>query len=291
MPSWRWTAAASLSSGTAMPRNCSATPSRLPSEKDSLNSCSPIEATPPTARRQREHGTMPLPGLRRRNGEEFDAELQVATTTIDDERMTTLLIRDISDTLFAEQQLVQAQKLEAIGHRTGGLAHDFNNILGIIIGSLDLVAPSIDRHPENELLAAALSAAHRGRRHHARPARRRPAPRAQAPADGSQRTDRRDHSPAAAKRRQVDRTLLLEQCPQSRLQIDAGALNNALVNLVINSRDAMPQGGCDPDLHLHHRHPAACAFRAARTETRPTSWLASTTTAPAWHRKRPCAPF
>ena len=181
--------------------------------------------------------------LRRRNGEEFDAELQVATTTIDDERMTTLLIRDISDTLFAEQQLVQAQKLEAIGHLTGGLAHDFNNILGIIIGSLDLVAPSIDRHPENELLAAALSAAHRGAditRALLAVARRR-ALKPQ-PTEVNELID--EIIPLL--RQSAGKSIELSFSNNARkavCSIDAGALNNALVNLVINSRDAMPQGG------------------------------------------------
>lgn len=181
--------------------------------------------------------------LRRRNGDEFDAELQMARATIDDDTLTTLLVRDISDTLFAEQQLVQAQKLEAIGHLTGGLAHDFNNILGIIIGSLDLVAPSIDRHPENELLAAALSAAHRGAditRALLAVARRR-ALKPQ-PTEVNELID--EIIPLL--RQSAGKSIEVSFSNNARSAIcciDAGALNNALVNLVINARDAMPNGG------------------------------------------------
>ncbi len=181
--------------------------------------------------------------LRRRNGDEFDAELQMAAITLDGSRMTTLLVRDISDTLFAEQQLVQAQKLEAIGHLTGGLAHDFNNILGIIIGSLDLVAPSIDHQPENELLAAALSAAHRGAditRALLAVARRR-ALKPQ-PTEINELID--EIIPLL--RQSAGKSIELSFSNNARnavCSIDAGALNNALVNLVINARDAMPQGG------------------------------------------------
>ena len=85
--------------------------------------------------------------VRRRDGERFTAEMQIARSCIKNQSYSTIFIRDISDTLFAEQQLVQAQKLEAIGHLTGGLAHDFNNILGIIIGSLDLAKRRLTSDP------------------------------------------------------------------------------------------------------------------------------------------------
>jgi signal transduction histidine kinase len=60
-----------------------------------------------------------------------------------------------------EAQLAQAQKLEAIGQLTGGLAHDYNNMLGIVIGSLDLLAPGVSGE-NRELIDAATAAAQRG---------------------------------------------------------------------------------------------------------------------------------
>ncbi len=181
--------------------------------------------------------------LQRRNGEAFTAELRAAPIDIDGRHYRAHLFRDIADTLLAEQQLVQAQKLEAISHLTGGLAHDFNNILGIIIGSLDLVIPAITGDIERELVAAAQSAAHRGAditRALLAVARRR--------ALKPQPTNVNDL---------IDELVpLLRQSAGKRIEvsfsanaidavcdIDAGGLNNALVNLVINSRDAMPDGG------------------------------------------------
>ena len=49
------------------------------------------------------------------------------------------IFEDMTERRLIEQQLVHAQKMEAIGNFTGGMAHDFNNILGIIIGNLDLL--------------------------------------------------------------------------------------------------------------------------------------------------------
>lgn len=180
---------------------------------------------------------------RRRDGDSFTAELLVSPVLIDGLWRFICFIRDLTEAVLAERQLIQAQKLEAIGHLTGGLAHDFNNILGIIIGSLDLVAPGVRGEQERELIAAALSAAHRGAdvtRALLAVARRR-ALKPQ-PTDVNRVID--DLAPllrqTAGKRVEVAFSPnAIDPC----CDIDAGGLNNALVNLVINARDAMPDGG------------------------------------------------
>jgi PAS domain S-box-containing protein len=76
-------------------------------------------------------------------------------------------IRDVSQAKWAEQEreghqraLRQAQKMEAIGNLSGGMAHDFNNMLGVIIGNLDLAVPLIkDNHDVAELVEEAIGAA------------------------------------------------------------------------------------------------------------------------------------
>jgi len=97
---------------------------------------------------------------RRADRTEFPAEIQISGFRMGDAWQYTSFIRDISTRVAAEQQLVQTQKLQAIGQLSGGLAHDFNNLLNIILGSLDLLEV---KRPENvKLRDAALNAARRG---------------------------------------------------------------------------------------------------------------------------------
>jgi len=70
------------------------------------------------------------------------------------------IVQDVTERLSVEAQLRQAQKMEAIGNLSGGMAHNFNNMLGVIIGNLDLAAPLIkDNHDVAELVEEAIGAA------------------------------------------------------------------------------------------------------------------------------------
>jgi signal transduction histidine kinase/ActR/RegA family two-component response regulator len=144
----------------------------------------------------------------------------------------------------AEALLHQAQKMEALGQLTGGLAHDFNNHLGIIIGNLDLLAEEIDlRAEQKELVDDALAAAFNGAeltRHLLAFARRQPL--------RPQRIEinrlienitkllRRTLGP------QMD--IRLELDPEVPAVVaDPSQLETAIANLANNARDAMPDGG------------------------------------------------
>jgi len=144
----------------------------------------------------------------------------------------------------AQAALLQSQKLEAIGQLTGGVAHDFNNLLTVIIGALDVV----ERHPDDErrrerMISAALAAAKRGEKltqHLLAFARRQPLK------PEICRVDRLiAESEGLLKRALGDAyTFNLRLGAGVRAaRIDAGQFEAALLNLVVNARDATPPGG------------------------------------------------
>ena len=146
----------------------------------------------------------------------------------------------------SEQALKHAQQLESVGQLTGGIAHDFNNLLTIIQGNLqvleELPALTADAHARH-LVGAAVRAARRGaeltgkllafsRRQVLQPST----------IDVSQML----HSLADMLRRTLDQRIRIEvavaaDCPPVRA--DAGQLESALLNIAINARDAMREGG------------------------------------------------
>jgi len=149
--------------------------------------------------------------------------------------------RDLTEREQLEAQLRQAQKMEAIGHLTGGVAHDFNNLLAVVMGSAELAK----RRPGNApaLMENVLRAGERGvalTRQLLSFSRRQPAdpqvldlrvelPRIAAMLRASLRGDIALHTTV------TDDVWLIEADP-SELEI-------ALLNIAVNARDAMPDGG------------------------------------------------
>lgn len=144
----------------------------------------------------------------------------------------------------AQAALFQSQKLEAIGQLTGGVAHDFNNLLTVIIGALDVV----ERHPDDarrreRMLTAAVSAARRGEKltqHLLAFARRQPLrPEVRA-------IDRMIAESEGLLRRALGDAYGFRLQLGSGLRcalVDTGQFEAALLNLVVNARDATPAGG------------------------------------------------
>jgi PAS domain S-box-containing protein len=145
----------------------------------------------------------------------------------------------------SEEALAHSQRLESVGQLTGGIAHDFNNLLTIIQGNLQVLQerPALQESSEQELVGSATRAAKRAgeltgkllafsRRQVLQPARVDVAALLQSLADMLRRTlDQRV-------RIQVDVTM---NC--SPVLADPGQLESALLNIAINARDAMPEGG------------------------------------------------
>lgn len=143
-----------------------------------------------------------------------------------------------------EEQLAHSQRLEAIGQLTGGIAHDFNNLLTVISGNLQLLEDRCARDRENaELIQAALRSTQLGAeltRKLLAFARRQPL----SPGAVSPRQLLRDLE-RMLRRTLGDTIRLSVDCPPDlpSVHADASQLDSALLNLVLNARDAMPDGG------------------------------------------------
>ncbi len=153
------------------------------------------------------------------------------------------VVLDRSERKALEQALVHSQKMKAVGQLTGGLAHDFNNLLAVIIGSLELCGanPATD----DERIARALKAAGRGAQLTQRllAFSRKQALHPQAVQLAGLVENLRElllHSLP------VNLTLVIDsQLPGWPAWIDINQLENAIMNLVVNARDAMEGRGGD----------------------------------------------
>ena len=154
------------------------------------------------------------------------------------------ILDDISDRKAIEQQLFQSQKMEAIGQLTGGLAHDFNNILSIIICNLELLQENLPLHSdERELCDSALSSGLHGaeliKQILAFSRKQNLAPRE---LDVNVLVREMDSLLRRCLGEQVDVILELDQA-LCQATADNVQLQTAILNLVSNARDAMPRGG------------------------------------------------
>lgn len=143
----------------------------------------------------------------------------------------------------ARAALFQAQKMEALGQLTGGVAHDFNNLLTIIVNNLDLLTRSVSAPRDVRLIESAQRAAERGAKLTQQLlafARRQPLQ----PSLQNPNTLLEDFE--AVLRRACGETIDLRmslQRPLSPTFVDGPQFEAALLNLVVNARDAMPDGG------------------------------------------------
>ncbi len=154
-------------------------------------------------------------------------------------------MKDITDLKVMEEELTQAQKMEAIGQLTGGIAHDFNNLLTVILGNAEEIVQSGDPYDTSLKDAASLieQAGRRGvelTRQLLAFSRRQPLV--------PQRIDLAEM--LAAQRALLDRTLGETVTVDIRtpdglwpVHADPTQLETALLNVALNARDAMPEGG------------------------------------------------
>ena len=192
---------------------------------------------------------------RRKDGTTFPVEVTVGYTEFEGERFSASFVRDISESKQSETQrkaleaqLIQAQKMEAIGQLAGGVAHDFNNILMAIMGNIELarlgagekggnVADLLDALKQVELGAERAAALTRQLLTFSR--------------RQSMRVAAIDLNAVIVDIDNMLRRLLTENIKLETVTADEpvvvladrGQIEQVAMNLIVNARDAMPQGG------------------------------------------------
>lgn len=187
---------------------------------------------------------------RRKDGTTFPIHLAVSEFEAKGQRYFTGIIHDLSDRkrveealIESERRLAQAQKMQAVGHLTGSLAHDFNNLLTVIGANLELLEQRLPKDFDMRLLHEAREAVKMGARlterllMFARKRRLEPAvidlnERLLGMAELLRRT--------LGEAVEINLTVAPDLWP---VRVDAGGIENAILNLALNARDAMPQGG------------------------------------------------
>jgi nitrogen-specific signal transduction histidine kinase len=156
-----------------------------------------------------------------------------------------LLAQQISRRETAEAQLRQAQKMEAIGNLSGGIAHDFNNMLGVMAGSLDLIRRRIaanDFRIERYINAAQEAAKRAGALTQRLLAFARQQPLEPKVVDANRTISTMSELLRSTLGEQV-RIETISAGGLWTLEADANQLENAILNVAINARDAMLEGG------------------------------------------------
>ncbi len=183
---------------------------------------------------------------RTKNGELVDVSLTASPVYDDRDEIVgvSAIYRDISDQKRTEEQLRQAQKMETVGQLTGGVAHDFNTLLGVMVGNLELLQEDDGLSEEStEMAKSAMLAAVRGvdltsrllafsRKQNLRPR----------VADLNERVT----EAITLLSRTLDTTIQIRTLLSGRLWntlIDPTQMETAIINLALNARSAMPDGG------------------------------------------------
>jgi signal transduction histidine kinase/ActR/RegA family two-component response regulator len=180
---------------------------------------------------------------RKRLNEELESRVRERTVAL--EAANQRLRDEAASLAAAEARIRQMQKMEAVGQLTGGIAHDFNNMLAVIVGSLDIAKRQlhVDLAKSERFIANALDGAQRGAQLTSRLlAFSRQQPLDPRPLDANKLV----RETSELLRRSLGENIRLETVLVDDLWsifADAPQLESTLINLCVNSRDAMPDGG------------------------------------------------
>lgn len=182
--------------------------------------------------------------VRRRNGTEFRAELSVTALKTRGGFVLNGFFRDLTDKIAAEERVRHAEKMQAIGQLTGGVAHDFNNILTVITGTIEILASAVEKEPQLAAITRMIDeAAARGAdltQHLLAFARRQPLQPREIDVNTLIMDTTKLLRPTLGEQIEIEAMFEDEICLAT---VDPNQLTTAILNLALNSRDAMPNGG------------------------------------------------
>ena len=180
----------------------------------------------------------------RKNGEEFPADASISKLADEEEAIVTVILRDTTDRLKLERKLLQSQKLEAVGTLPGGVAHDFNNMLSAILSYTHLATIDIEK---GRSIAVHLEEIKKG---------------GERSADLTKQllgfSRQQIFNPEVTNlnsiisevetllARMIGENIIIETSLDPELVnvlVDRAQIGQVLMNLAVNSRDAMPNGG------------------------------------------------
>ena len=203
------------------------------------------ESLPDVTRRIREQVEGPYEYVgRRADGRRIFLEATARNHVIDGRPGRIAAVRDITEKRALEEQFRQAQKMEAVGRLAGGVAHDFNNLLTVISGHVEL---ALEEHSPEAPIRANLTEVQRAAHSAAALTRQLLAFSRQQVIEP--RPVVLEQAVAAAARMlgrvigEDVRITTYPHTPESVVRIDPGQLDQVIMNLAVNARDAMPAGG------------------------------------------------
>lgn len=178
-----------------------------------------------------------------KDGHTFPIHLSLSESHYDHKTLFTGIIRDLTERNLQEEKLRHAYKAEAIGQLTSGIAHDFNNLLTIMLGNLEMLEPHLQSSEVSEILNEIFDAVEQGRqliKELLTFGRR------QSLKKENININRVVEKTAGLLHRTLPGHIELVTNLQSDLwncYVDEAQVENALINMIINARDAMSEGG------------------------------------------------
>jgi PAS domain S-box-containing protein len=180
----------------------------------------------------------------RRDGKEFPAELSVTALRRREGILFNGFFRDLTDKIAAEDRIRQSEKMEALGQLTGGIAHDFNNILTVITGTIEILADAVEKEPQLAAITRMIDdAAARGAeltQHLLAFARKQPLQPREVDVNTLIIDTAKLLRPTLGEHIEIESVFEDEACVAT---VDPNQLATAILNLSLNARDAMPNGG------------------------------------------------